>query len=319
MATAPGNYSLTFNRATNSGLQWLHPTFTVSEADVNKWITFSMNVQNTCASNSNLTVEIYVTQESKTASTLYLRDIKFISPYVRGAEGAIDDGVLVMDGEWFERYSYSIAEGNGGTIAPLEDNVYGAAVTFNAHSSSSYPNFQCRLNKVPKTETLRTLVFDIKTSVELPLSFVFPKDYNWSSKTLLYKVVPAADDWQTIYIDLTGTPVEKGALYNQIYIYHRYQNGDVAEYPEVSFEMSKQILTRLGYDERFIKRVAYLVETHDTIIDPNNLDNRLEMVQKRLQLQYADARAHHPDKIQKRVNFLDDIKKRLQKLEKDER
>jgi len=101
-----------------------------------------------------------------------------------------------------------------------------------------------------------------------------------------------------------------------------YQDEEVRHFhghPEVSFEMSKQILTRLGYDERFIERVTYLVETHDTRIDPNNLDNRLEIIKKRLQLQYADARAHHPDKIQKRINFLDDINKQLQALDKEER
>jgi len=101
-----------------------------------------------------------------------------------------------------------------------------------------------------------------------------------------------------------------------------YQDEEVRHFhghPEVSSRMSKDILIRLGYDERFIERVTYLVKNHDTIIDPQNLDNKLEMVQKRLQLQYADARAHHPDKIQKRINFLDNINKELQTLYKDER
>ena len=238
MATAPGNYSLTFNRATNPGLPYIHPVFAVSESEVNQWKTFELNVHNTCASNSNMSAEIHVTQESKTASTLYLRNIKFIAPYVEGAAGAIDDRILVMDGEWFERYSYSINEGNGGTIAPLDENAYGAAVTFNEHTNASYPNFQCRFNRVPKTKILRTLVFDIKTSVELPLSFVFPKDYNWSSKTTFYKVIPAADGWQTVYIDLTGTQVENGDLYNQIYIYHRSSDDSIVNYPAVSFEIA---------------------------------------------------------------------------------
>lgn len=238
MATAPGNYSLTFNRATNPGLPWIHPVFSVSESEVNQWKTFELNVHNTCASNSNMSAEIYVYQESEAASTLTLRNIKFIAPYVEGAAGAIDDGILVMDGEWFERYSYTINEGNGGTIAPLDENAYGAAVTFNEHTNASYPNFQCRFNRVPKTKILRTLVFDIKTSVELPLSFVFPKDYNWSSKTTFYKVIPAADGWQTVYIDLTGTQVENGDLYNQIYIYHRSSDDSIVNYPAVSFEIA---------------------------------------------------------------------------------
>lgn len=101
-----------------------------------------------------------------------------------------------------------------------------------------------------------------------------------------------------------------------------YQDEDVRHFhghPKVSCEMTKQILARLGYNREFIKRVSYLVETHDTVIDPNNLDNSLVMVQKRLKLQYADARAHHPDKISKRINFLDSINEQLKKLEEVER
>lgn len=101
-----------------------------------------------------------------------------------------------------------------------------------------------------------------------------------------------------------------------------YQDEEVRHFhghPEISCKMAQQILTRLGYDEEFIKRVSYLVETHDTIIEPNNLDNSLKMIRKRLQLQYADAKAHHPDKIEKRINFLDSIKVQLQELEHSER
>ena len=98
-----------------------------------------------------------------------------------------------------------------------------------------------------------------------------------------------------------------------------YQDEEVRHFhghPEVSNDMSIKILHRLGYDERFIENVSYLVLNHDTPIDPNNLDNSYEMVNKLLLLQYADARAHHPDKIQKRVDFLDKISKELKKREK---
>ena len=53
---------------------------------------------------------------------------------------------------------------------------------------------------------------------------------------------------------------------------------------------------------------------HDTIIIPRDLNNSLNIVFKLLQLQYADARAHHPDKVQKRIIFLDTIKEDLLKL-----
>lgn len=99
-----------------------------------------------------------------------------------------------------------------------------------------------------------------------------------------------------------------------------YQDDEVRHFhghPEVSYEMTKKILVRLGYNEEFIKNVSYLVKTHDTIIDVNNLDNTLEMTKKRLQVQYADAKAHHPDTVDKRINFLNNIEKQLQMLEKE--
>lgn len=96
-----------------------------------------------------------------------------------------------------------------------------------------------------------------------------------------------------------------------------YQDEEVRHFHghhEVSNQMSERILKRLGYDETFIKNVCYLVKTHDTIINPNSLDNSYKMVMKRLELQYADAKAHAPSKVEKRINFLDSISKNLQKI-----
>ena len=89
-----------------------------------------------------------------------------------------------------------------------------------------------------------------------------------------------------------------------------YQDKEVRNFHghcEISCEITKKILKRLGYNKEFIHNVTYLVKTHDTIIEPNNLDNNYEMVRKRLKLQYADAKAHHPDKIQKRIKILNNI------------
>ena len=41
------------------------------------------------------------------------------------------------------------------------------------------------------------------------------------------------------------------------------------------------------------------------------LDNEFNLVEKRLQLQYADALAHHPDKVRQRIERLDAIKTSL--------
>lgn len=90
-------------------------------------------------------------------------------------------------------------------------------------------------------------------------------------------------------------------------------------HPEVSAQMSEQILMRLGYEKDFIRNVCYLVRMHDTVINPNYLDNTDEMIRKRLQLQYADAKAHHPDTIKKRIDLLNRIKEQLKQREEQER
>ena len=95
-----------------------------------------------------------------------------------------------------------------------------------------------------------------------------------------------------------------------------YQDGEVRHFyghPEISNQLCIEILNRLGYEKDFINNVGYFVLKHDTSIEPNNLDNSYEMVKRLLILQYADARAHHPDKVQKRIDFLDNISKQLNK------
>ena len=123
-------------------------------------------------------------------------------------------------------------------------------------------------------------------------------------------------------LDSKDLDVKMAALLHDIGKPFSYQDDEVRHFhghPEMSSKMTKQILTRLGYNEEFIKDVAYLVETHDTIINPNKLDNTKPMVGKRLKLQYADAKAHHPDKVGKRIKFLDNITKQLKELEIEER
>lgn len=123
-------------------------------------------------------------------------------------------------------------------------------------------------------------------------------------------------------LDSKEIDLKLAALFHDIGKPFSYQDDEVRHFhghPEVSSKMTEKILIRLGYDKEFIDNVVYLVETHDTIINPNKLDNTKEMIQKRLKLQYADAKAHHPDKVEKRIKFLDNISKQLNELEIEER
>lgn len=84
-------------------------------------------------------------------------------------------------------------------------------------------------------------------------------------------------------------------------------------HPEKSEEMSREILTRLGYEQEEIDDICYLVEHHDTIIDVDNLKtNNIELIKKQLYIQYCDAYAHHPDHIEKRIKKLNEIKEKLE-------
>ena len=95
---------------------------------------------------------------------------------------------------------------------------------------------------------------------------------------------------------------------------YQYQEGEVRHFhghPKKSAEISERVLDRLDFDSTTKKNVVYLVLTHDTVIDPENLDNTIPLIDKRLQLQYADARAHTPNTVPKRIALLNDIKRRI--------
>lgn len=74
-------------------------------------------------------------------------------------------------------------------------------------------------------------------------------------------------------------------------------------HPRVSKEISKRILDRLNIDNKDV----YIIENHDSIIDTNNIKDRNTEI-KRLKAQYADAYAHSPSTLQKRILRLNSIK-----------
>lgn len=88
---------------------------------------------------------------------------------------------------------------------------------------------------------------------------------------------------------------------------HCYVEGDVRNFrghPVVSSEMSRVILERLGFNSEFIEEVCYLVKYHDMPIKVSKVLENKELVIKRYLVQYCDAYAHHPLKLEKRVKYL---------------
>ena len=84
-------------------------------------------------------------------------------------------------------------------------------------------------------------------------------------------------------------------------------------HPKVSAKMSYQILNRLGFNEEYINKICYLIEKHDTEITENEINNDLNLITTLYLIQKCDALAHHPQKLEKRKNYLLNTKKLILK------
>lgn len=81
-----------------------------------------------------------------------------------------------------------------------------------------------------------------------------------------------------------------------------------------SEKMARKILKRLGFNEEKIKDICYLIKYHDLPITDKDLDKNKELSLKRYEIQKCDATAHHPDKLEKRINYLKEVQEKIKKL-----
>lgn len=97
---------------------------------------------------------------------------------------------------------------------------------------------------------------------------------------------------------------------------HCYQEGEIRKFtghPIISRKISQTILERLHYNRDFIEEVCYLIEFHDTPISYKEIKDNRDLAYKRYLIQYCDAYAHHPLKLEKRVKYLQRIKQYFSK------
>lgn len=81
-----------------------------------------------------------------------------------------------------------------------------------------------------------------------------------------------------------------------------------------SEKMTRRILKRLGFNKNKIKDICYLIKNHDLPITEKDLKKYPELSLKRYEIQKCDALAHHPDKLEKRINYLNEVKEKIKKI-----
>ncbi len=99
-----------------------------------------------------------------------------------------------------------------------------------------------------------------------------------------------------------------------------YQDEEIRHFknhPMVSAKMSEEILHRLGYNEEYINLICYLIAKHDTPISSEQIENNYELCLKLYEIQRCDALAHHPEKLDKRKEYLKQTHEKLLLKEKN--
>ena len=85
------------------------------------------------------------------------------------------------------------------------------------------------------------------------------------------------------------------------------EENDVRHYPNhgvVSSMIAKTILTRLNFDNEYIDVICNLIAQHDEKITIDDIKENYDFCYILYQIQYCDALAHHPLKLESRIAYL---------------
>lgn len=90
-------------------------------------------------------------------------------------------------------------------------------------------------------------------------------------------------------------------------------------HPDMSSKISYNILRRLNFSEDEIDELCYLIKMHDTLITDKEINSDSLLTQKRFKIQFCDGMAHHPEKLERRRNYLLSINEKINSgIEKEE-
>ncbi len=95
---------------------------------------------------------------------------------------------------------------------------------------------------------------------------------------------------------------------------HSYQDEEVRHFrghSKMSSDMAFNILKRLNFNDDEIFKFCYLIEQHDTPITDEEINKNKDLAIAKFKIQCCDALAHNPLKLNKRIDYLMDINKKL--------
>ncbi len=135
------------------------------------------------------------------------------------------------------------------------------------------------------------------------------------NKDFLCKLIPelrllTPELWHQTLISLNTTPSEALEVKIALLI-HNIGLKEGKYYPGLCKFIVKRTLENLGYHHTFVDRVFYLIDTSNTLIDPDNLDNTYDLIMNRLETQYALALALDPKVIVNNVLKLNAIREQV--------
>ena len=85
------------------------------------------------------------------------------------------------------------------------------------------------------------------------------------------------------------------------------------EHAIMSAIIARNTLKKLGYESDYRKKICNLIKTHDEKITEKEIKDNYGLSLLKYKIQYCDALAHHPDKLEKRIAYLNKTKLLLEK------
>ena len=132
------------------------------------------------------------------------------------------------------------------------------------------------------------------------------------------------DVWEHTLYALSFSPnnfdIRLALLLHDVGKPHCYQDAEVRHFkghPEVSANITKNVLERLGFENNYVNYICEIIKLHDTPLTKENIVNNVNLSKIIFEVQKCDAFAHNPNKNEKRLKYIEETAKIFEKIENE--